>query len=96
MAQSNQPEIDFASEAHVSIGGVPLTFGQSMTLRVALTAFATEMEDDTALGNDEHGRTMVKNYRDAANAILQRIFSDIDHSKMLESLTPVSKKPKVV
>lgn len=36
---------DGTTEAHVAINGVPLTFGQSMALRVAASDFHMQMSD---------------------------------------------------
>lgn len=50
------------SEPEIKINGVTLTVGQAMTVRVALQSFACSMAHPNALGDDEHGRMMVKAY----------------------------------
>lgn len=51
------------------IEGVTLTPSQSMTLRVAISNFMSDMADPLALGDDEHGRFMTKAYRDRCREI---------------------------
>lgn len=48
-------------EPDITINGVALTFAQAMTVRVAIQSFVTSLAD-SGLGNDEHGKTMTKNY----------------------------------
>lgn len=50
-------------EARITINGQALSAAQAMTLRVALQSFATEMEDDNALGTDQIGRDITQGYR---------------------------------
>lgn len=57
-------------EPKITINGKPLTSGQSMLVRVAVTSFHTEMQEPNALGDDEHGRAMVKGYRERAKEVL--------------------------
>ena len=59
------------TEPDITINGTALTFAQAMTLRVAAEKFLMEMDDPTALGDDGHGRTMVKNYGERLVEILQ-------------------------
>lgn len=58
------------TEADVTINGVPLTFGQSMALRVAANNFAMELQDPDALGDDEGGRSITKGYRERLAEVL--------------------------
>lgn len=48
-------------EAAITINGVVLTPGQSMTVRVALNSFAMDLNAD-GLGDDDHGKTMTRLY----------------------------------
>lgn len=59
-------------EAAIVIEGVTLTSAQSMTLRVALASFASELNAD-GLGSDEAGRAIADGYRRCI-ADLQRIW----------------------
>lgn len=56
-------------EAHVVINGRPLTVGQVMTLRIALSAF------DPDCGDDEHGRFMTRHYTERQHEIF-RMFAE--------------------
>ncbi len=57
-------------EAPISINGKELTVQQSMAVRVACTSFLTDMANDTALGDDTHGRLMVKAYRNRLTEVV--------------------------
>lgn len=48
-------------EPIIIINGTRLTEGQAMTLRVALGAFAVDLQD--GLGDDDHGKTMTAGYK---------------------------------
>jgi hypothetical protein len=50
-------------EPRITINGRLLTEGQAMTVRVALSAMSEEMNDQLALGDDEHGLRMTKGYK---------------------------------
>lgn len=63
------------SEADVVINGTRLSYAQSMTLRVGIGSFKSEMSRPDALGNDDHGRFMAKAYHDHARDIEQMIIS---------------------
>lgn len=52
---------DQSREADITVSGVTLTPGQSMTIRVALQNFASTLTEH-GLGNDKHGRFMKKAY----------------------------------
>ncbi len=59
------------TEPDITINGAKLSMAQSMTLRIAATAFLTEMSQPVALGDDEHGRRMVKAYRERLVEIMK-------------------------
>lgn len=48
-------------EPYITINGTPLSVGQAMTIRVALSSFASELSSD-GLGDDEHGKAMTAGY----------------------------------
>lgn len=50
-------------EPMIVINGVTLSDAQAMSLRVAVGSLMQDMQDPTALGDDEHGRFMVGAYR---------------------------------
>ena len=51
------------TEADVTINGKSLSFGQVMTLRVAIGSFLIGLQEPDALGDDESGRAMTKAYK---------------------------------
>jgi hypothetical protein len=57
-------------EPAITINGTSLSQGQAMTLRVACNAYLTELDDPTALGDDEHGRHMRNAYRERLKEVL--------------------------
>lgn len=65
-------------EAKISVNGIPLTVGQSMTVRVALSSLMFSMRDD-GLGDDDHGKRMSKAYADRAQEVLKMILEDINN-----------------
>lgn len=48
-------------EADIKISGTPLTFGESMTVRVAVQNFAASLADD-GLGDDKLGKDLCEGY----------------------------------
>jgi len=66
-----------AKEADIVINGVKLTFAQSMTLRVAMSSFRSEMSEEDALGNDEHGKFMAEAYAKRSDEIIELIFRNL-------------------
>ena len=48
-------------EAEISISGTPLTFGESMTVRVAVQSFASVLAED-GLGKDKLGKDICEGY----------------------------------
>jgi len=64
-------------EADIIINGVRLTFAQSMTLRVAMCSFLSEMSEDNALGSDEHGKLMSDVYAKRSREIINLIFKGL-------------------
>ena len=63
------------TEANITIAGHQLTFQESMTLRVAMNHFLSEINDG-ALGNDDTGRRIAANYRLHTRAILKYIHEE--------------------
>ena len=70
------------SEAQITINGVAITHSQSMTVRVALASFNTNLSVD-GLGSDEHGKFMTESYLKNCKEINRFIF--------LNELTPTSR-----
>ena len=58
------------TEPQIYINGFELTDAQSMAVRVAIISFHQEMGVADALGDDSHGRQMVKAYRERLNEVL--------------------------
>lgn len=50
------------NEPVITINGVTLTEGMSMTVRVALESFYSDLSFN-GLGDDEHGKKMVEGYQ---------------------------------
>jgi hypothetical protein len=50
------------TEADVSINGVALSVGQSLTLRVALNSFLCDTSRPNSLGKDHIGQSLRTNY----------------------------------
>ena len=48
-------------EPDITVNGVTLTTGQAMAVRCALQSFASDLVQ-TGLGDDAHGKAMVKGY----------------------------------
>ena len=72
-------------EADIEIYGQQLSFGQAMTLRVALSSFIAELQyDENSLGTDELGRSMRKNYLERAREIERKIIGGIQNEKKRE------------
>jgi hypothetical protein len=66
-------------EANITINGVTLTLGQSMTLRIAVTAFWVDMREN-GLGEDEEGIAVAKINENNCSEII-RLISDRDPKK---------------
>ena len=62
-------------EPNITINGVKLSLGQSMTVRVAIEAFATSLSAD-GLGTDLLGQKICSNYIDRINEIREYILKD--------------------
>jgi hypothetical protein len=60
-------------EADIIINGVRLSPAQSMAVRVAITAYHSDMCNPDALGDDEHGRAMTRAYHDRLLEVLRII-----------------------
>lgn len=59
-------------EADVVIEGQTLTRAESMTLRVAVTAFLMTLQDE-GLGDDENGKAISEGYQRACKTILNKM-----------------------
>jgi hypothetical protein len=57
-------------EAKIVINGVELSLGQAMTMRVALTAFLSNLRKD-GLGEDERGAGITKGYIDRGEEVFR-------------------------
>lgn len=65
-------------EAEITINGRRVTSGQSMTIRVALEAFAMDLQAN-GLGNDAHGKAMAALYLAQVRELRTHLFTH--HSK---------------
>ena len=61
------------TEPEITINETALNSAQAMAVRVAITSYHIEMQDDDALGDDAHGRLMTKGYRDRLSEVLRII-----------------------
>jgi len=59
-------------EPYIVINGAPLTEGQAMTLRVALSSFVMDLQDN-GMGDDEHGKRMKEAYLARAAEIFAKM-----------------------
>jgi hypothetical protein len=58
-------------EPDITVNGVRLTTAEAMTVRVALGAFAIELQErEHALGDDDHGHAMRDGYLIALREII--------------------------
>ena len=55
---------------NITINGVRLTDGQSISLRVAVLTFMLDLNDPDSLGEDPHGRLMTSGYKERLSEIL--------------------------
>jgi hypothetical protein len=60
------------TEAKITVNGHALSYGQSMTVRVALASFARDLEEE-GLGDDEHGIAMTRLYQRKINEIFKKM-----------------------
>lgn len=58
------------TEADITINGKPLSFAQSMALRVAVSSFILQMNEPGALGNDETGLRIAGAYSERLSEVL--------------------------
>jgi hypothetical protein len=65
------PEI---KEPEVIINGVKLNFAEAMTLRVAISSYASEMSQKHALGKDKVGEDIRKGYLRNARKVEEYMF----------------------
>jgi hypothetical protein len=63
-------------EPEIIINGVTMSFSQSMTIRVALESFASEMWQPGALGDDDHGVTMARLYGKSVDSIRPALYKN--------------------
>lgn len=63
-------------EAIITVGGVTLTPSQSMTVRVAICSFVSDLMEK-GLGDDEHGKFMTKAYLENCRTIEKMIDESI-------------------
>lgn len=61
-------------EATVTINGITLTTAESMTLRVAIASFLTDLSAN-GLGDDEHGKFMKDAYMRTGSMIQQLLIN---------------------
>lgn len=62
------------NEASIFINGVKLFEAQSMVIRIALEVFISELKEN-GLGDDEHGKHMVKAYLDRIDEVRRIIYT---------------------
>lgn len=63
---------DKPNEPFITINGQPLTVGESMTVRNAVTTFHAEMRTE-GLGDDEHGKRMAEAYAKNCESIFRKM-----------------------
>jgi hypothetical protein len=68
---------DNGPEAVVLVNGIHLSVGQSMALRVAVGHMLHDLQDPLHLGDDEHGRFMVKAYKARLEEVQELIFRNL-------------------
>lgn len=59
-------------EARITVSGRILSIPESMTVRVALNAFAQDLQTN-GLGDDSHGKLMTKEYLSKIKSVLKLI-----------------------
>ena len=57
-------------EPDITVNGVRLTTAEAMTVRVALGAFAMDLQSKDSLGDDDHGHAMRDGYLIALRDII--------------------------
>ena len=68
-------------EATVIVDGVELTQAQVMTMRVALSSFATDMTRPGVLGEDKHGEKMRALYLTHSREIEKMLVDSANNSR---------------
>lgn len=58
-------------EPKIIINGKEMSEGESMTIRVALSSFFVELQDNDALGKDKIGREIARLYRENMYGIFE-------------------------
>ena len=69
------PELDGLIEPNITINGVPLTFAEALTLRVAIGNFAISLSDPTF--RRDVGEVLARNYAERLDAIQRLITGPI-------------------
>lgn len=72
-AETAAPPTTPWSEPTITINGKLLSVAESMTLRVAITGFHSDMTDPMALGEDDTGRAIARGYRLHSENILRHM-----------------------
>lgn len=67
--------VDSYAEPPIEIGGVRLSAGQAMAVRVAITSYMEQMSEPDALGGDARGLRMAAAYRTRLQEV-ERIILD--------------------
>ena len=57
--------------SEITINGKRLDVGHVMTIRVALTSYLMDMQEDDALGDDDHGKQMAQAYKERISEIFK-------------------------
>lgn len=70
---NNLPDIALPPEADITINGETLTFGQAMTVRVALESFASHLIENR-LGEDDIGKNICRGYLDRISEIRKFLY----------------------
>lgn len=63
-----------SKEANIIVNGIPLSQAESMTVRVALNNFISELKE-TGLGDDETGKAISEGYITHSKSTLAKIHS---------------------
>lgn len=66
--------MDMSKEPIITINGTQVTNAMAMTIRVAIESFSARLQD--GLGEDLHGKSMVRLYNDRIQEIRDLIFKD--------------------
>lgn len=75
-------------EANICIGTEPITQAESMTLRVALTSWLTDIAPENSLGTDQHGKFMRKAYLQHGQRVLRMILERCVDNEPSKEIAP--------